>query len=141
MGAAKVRKGFTLIEMLIAVAVLAVGLTSALYLFSAAMRNQAEAILAQRAADLAEAVIAQLSANLTSSADLKKLAKKKASHPDFPNMRYSVHILPLDNEEQELLVAVDVEWVWRGRAIRRRFSTVLLRRLEHPLLRVKEESP
>jgi len=132
------KNGFTLIEMLVAVVILAIGLTSALFLFSAGLRNQAEAIIAHRAAELAETVIAETAAKLTTSADLKKLAKKHAIHPDFPNMRYSVHLLPLDDFAEEVLVAVDVEWMWRGRAVRRRFSTVLLRRSEHPLLRRRQ---
>ncbi|MCX7703573.1 MAG: type II secretion system GspH family protein [Planctomycetota bacterium] len=122
-------RGFTLLEVLVAMAIMTIGISSAILLFAAAASLQSQTVLVHRAADFASTIFSEIAAQLKSGVDLKKIAVKEAVHPDFPRFKYSVTIIPLDDFEDELFVCVDIFYLWRGERRSHRFSTVLLRYL------------
>jgi prepilin-type N-terminal cleavage/methylation domain-containing protein len=123
------QSGFTLLEVLIAMAIMIVGISSALVLFSTAASLQGETTLLHRMSDLADTLFSETAAQLKSGVDLKAIAVKDATHPDFPRFKYSVTIIPLDDFEDELFVCADIYYLWRGEKRTYRFSTILLRYL------------
>ncbi len=124
-------EGFTLLEVLVAMAVLTVGLTSAIYLFASAARLQTETATTQKVCALADSVFAELDTRLSPEADLAALAVKKKTHPDYPRFKYSIHIIPLDAAEYELFVVVEVFWRRHGEEKRRKFHTIMFRHLSY----------
>jgi len=128
-------EGFTLLEVLIAMAIMTVGISSAILLFAGAASLQSQSALTYRLADFAVTLLSELETQLKSGADLSKVAVKDASHPDFPLFKYSITLIPLDDFEEELFVCVDIWWLYRGIKRNHRFTTVLLRRVGVETLR------
>lgn len=124
-------RGFTLLEMLVAMALLAVGLSSvlALFTFGAALRRTSAE--RERAALAAEAIVADLRRALFplesdgSIGDAPDLADRPV--PNAEGLLYTATL----REEADLpgayLALVEVSWSERGRRRAERFETVLVR--------------
>ncbi len=89
-------RGFTIIEVLLAIGILALSITAVLFLFAMGMRSHRRAQDDTRAAMLAEAVVNQLQAELKQYADPKDPRDPTVNPPtnatraDFPGFSYSV---------------------------------------------------
>ncbi|MFP4055732.1 MAG: prepilin-type N-terminal cleavage/methylation domain-containing protein [Candidatus Brocadiia bacterium] len=100
------RRGFTLIEILLAIGILAVGITAVLFLFTMGVRSHRRAIDRSRAAMLADTVLNQIKAELRADLpahyhedDEQNLELvdpetgepvSRATHADFPEFVYDV---------------------------------------------------
>lgn len=101
-------RGFTLIEILVAIGILAVGITAVLFLFAMGARSHRRATLRTQAALLAEAVVNRLQAEFPEAAEPENLVN--ASDPDFPGFTYDVTFSRLPDNAEYYKVAVVVRW-------------------------------
>jgi len=119
-------QGFTLIEILVALAILAFGMTAVLSLFIAGVRTYKRAMDQSTAAMLAESVLADLEEDL--KGDFVPDPVFAQTRPHFPGYKYDLELKPLDVENHEILVSLTIWW---GEGKRRRtevFQTILLRK-------------
>jgi len=86
------RDGFTIIEILLAIGILAIGITSVLFLFTMGTRSHQRALDRTRAAMLAETVANQLQTDFGPAYAVNNITN--ATHPDFPGYHYSVTFPP-----------------------------------------------
>lgn len=127
--------GFSLIEVVVALAILALGMTSAIALFAAATAAHRTAIHQSQAADLAEWALADIESALLLGADPSELVNNpptEAIARDWPGYRLEVSIVPAAGEagEDEALVGVGVLWSTRGRDERLEFQQIVVRRTQ-----------
>jgi len=99
------RAGFTLIEILLAIGILALGITSVLFLFTMGGRAHRRSIDRTRAALLAETVVNHFRANFP-----QQLTDQDQSHADFPEFRYDYTFTPLYAGSRYYRVDVVVRW-------------------------------
>ncbi|HRT96371.1 MAG TPA: hypothetical protein P5532_18255 [Planctomycetota bacterium] len=110
------RGGFTIIEILLAIGILAISITSVLFLFAMGMRSHKRALDRSRAALLAEAVANQLQAGLKQYADPKDprdptvAPPSDATHPDFPGFTYTATFAPLYGGTSYYRVTLLIRW-------------------------------
>jgi prepilin-type N-terminal cleavage/methylation domain-containing protein len=105
------RRGFTLIEVLIAIGILAIGISAVLFLFAMGARSHKQALDRTRAALLADAVVNGLQAEFPSFSDpTKPQPITKATRPDFPGYHYNVTFTPLYGQTNYYKVSVVVAW-------------------------------
>ena len=113
---------FTLIEVLVAIGILALGCTAVLFLFTMGARSHRRAVDRTRAALLANALFDQIRADLattlperyTEDAGTKKISPiVDATHADFPEFTYNVSFTPL-YEGTFYTVVVEVRWGDKG---------------------------
>jgi len=83
------RSAFTILEVLMAIGILALSITAVLFLFAMGMRSHQRALNRSRAAMLAETVVNELQARFDPAFDATKPIVN-ATHPDFPGFHYSV---------------------------------------------------
>ena len=92
------RSAFTLIEILLAIGILAIGITSVMFLFAMGARSHRRAVDRTRAALLADAVVNQIRADLavsmperyTVNADKTIESIVDVTHADYPEFTYTV---------------------------------------------------
>jgi len=116
------RSAFTLIEILLAIGILAVGITAVLFLFTMGARSHRRAVDHTRGALLADTVVNQIKADLAESLpDLydedpstHEIAPiTNATHADFPEFTYDVtftKLYPSDPRGDFYKVRVTVRW-------------------------------
>ena len=105
------RRGFTLIEILLAIGILAVGITAVLFLFAMGARSHRRAIDRTRSAILAETVINQIKATLADTVPANIPPIAGATHADFPEFAYDVTFSQLYPPETAFYkVRVVVRW-------------------------------
>jgi len=116
------QSGFTLIEVLLAIGILAIGCSSVLFLFSMGARSHLRAVSRTRAALLADAVINQVQADLSSTPPARYQLKtdevttlpapgngEYLVHADYPEFVYDLVFSPLYNGDF-YVVRVRVWW-------------------------------
>lgn len=121
--------GFTLVEVLVAMGVLMIGLTSALALIAAAASTHKKSIDQTNAAFIAEAVVASVEQRLHNVNKLDELMAADQQIAGYPLYRYSVFVHPLNQDQSEVLVAVSVYWDSGGRKLAKTYQTILLREI------------
>lgn len=141
------RRAFTLLEVMVALGVFAIGASAALALLVAAASAGRRAEHETQAAILAEAEVSDLASDLLRDLDLTRLDAAEGGsggtrwvfrdRPSkaYPDYVYDVAITPLDcpapDETWAFLVEVEVRWTERGKGRSRQFSTILLKGLTH----------
>lgn len=136
--------GFSLIEILVAVAILSLGAATGLGLFVAATVVHKRAIDRWHASQLADEVVAAIRevwAEGASAEDLTRAINELDFSQDHPGYGHEMRIESLDPDGVEILVVVDVTWK-KGTDVRREsFQTIVLRRLDPARLNVLGERP
>ncbi len=141
-------RGFTLIEVLIALAIMAVGTTAAIGLFTAATAMQKRALDQTTAALLADMALADARGAVSLTFDAKALEaarpatskdppvlffRRNATHSDYPGYVYDLLLTPIDavtpEEADAFHAEVRVRWKMTNRVRVSDFRTVILRRI------------
>ncbi|MBI4617882.1 MAG: prepilin-type N-terminal cleavage/methylation domain-containing protein [Planctomycetes bacterium] len=129
--------GFTLIEILVAMAVFVVGMVSVVYLLSQGAASQTRAEDAAGVAAVAETVIADLAADPKFVVGSEyprdqKDAQKFREHPDFPDYDYRLEVGETDDATRRTPVEVQIRY--RRRSVEKTYTyrTILLRRMVPP---------
>ena len=115
------QSAFTLIEILLAIGILAIGITSVMFLFTMGARSHRRAVDRTRAALLADAVINQIKADLALAmperyaVDAEKNIEPiaDATHADYPEFTYTVEfakLYPTDPHGAFYKVRVIIRW-------------------------------
>jgi prepilin-type N-terminal cleavage/methylation domain-containing protein len=140
--------GFTLIEVLVALAIMAVGVTAAIALLTAATTMHKRAIDLTNAALVADAALAEVRGAVTLSFDPKPLAvhrpgtadappvliwKKDATNADYKGYVYDLLLTPIGTIEPDaadaFLAEVKVRWKSAAQSRTMEFKTVVLRKV------------
>lgn len=121
--------GFTLIEILVALFVMLIGLSSAFALFAAATAMHKRATDQSMAAIMADSVFSEVESKLTSGVDISRIARLDAKFPKYEGYRYDLTLIPMDENEDEIYVRLAIRWSTQGKELSRVFSTILIRRI------------
>ena len=143
--------GFTLIEVLVALAIMAVGTTAAIGLFTAATALHKRAIDQATSAFLAQSALDEVRGHVTLSWSAKALERVPAAQaqgaggapvlyyrkavvdPAYPGYAYDVLLTPLDDPEPDeadtFHVEVRVKWKTAGPGRSSEFHSVVTRRV------------
>jgi prepilin-type N-terminal cleavage/methylation domain-containing protein len=129
------RSGFTLIEVVMAMFVLLIGMTSILGLLSFGAALSRTSSLRQGAADTIEAIVADLEESLfplvvdESGNELadEPVDVQDRPVPDRPGLTYSTTSRPNPDDPREYRVDVEIHWATGGTQRSKRFTTLLLR--------------
>ncbi|MBI3096707.1 MAG: prepilin-type N-terminal cleavage/methylation domain-containing protein [Planctomycetes bacterium] len=127
--------GFTLLEILIALMILSVGLTSVILLFSVGTSSHKRGIDATASSFLAQAVFSEWKERLANGAPVDLPHDLKAqSMEGFPQpYSYDLHLEAIDPEGVEIFCRIVVRWKKAGEEETEQFTSVLLRRrIEEP---------
>lgn len=144
--------GFTLVEILIALGIMAVGITAVIGVFVMATATHKRAVDETTAALIAQTALADLRGRLTASFDAAALEpagmaavapgaesatppvlyfRKNAADPSYPGYRYDVLLTPVDAQDPALADAfhaeVVVRWLATGKERGETFHTVVAR--------------
>lgn len=126
----QVQAGFTLVEMMVALGILVMGMTSLIGLFTTAVSTRYSAELRSRAAAVAEEVLRDIQENV--------LARDDGQEPEIPSlgpqpvegmpaMRYSVDFI-IDPQQPDLVMAeVRIGWREQGAELEQVFRRILPR--------------
>ena len=125
--------GFSLIEVVVALAILTLGITSVIALFTAATAAHRRAIHRSQAADLAEWAIADVESALRNGRSPEEIVEAPPLDVllrDWPGYDVEVSIVPLAGERGDDEVIVNVEIIWRSRGVENslRFQQIVVRR-------------
>jgi prepilin-type N-terminal cleavage/methylation domain-containing protein len=145
------RAGFTLVEVLVALGIMAIGITAVIGVFTMATTTHKRAIDATSAALIAQSAVAELRGALTVRFDAAALpvaggggaapdapapvlAWRRGAHdPSFPGYSYDVLLTPLDakkpSDADVFHVEVRVKWLATGQQRGETFHTVATRRV------------
>lgn len=117
--------GLTLVEILVALMILAVGLVSVFALFGLAAATHSRGVDARTVADLAATVLAEIEKRFAEK-EPKDLGEQK--HPLFPQEYvYSVEFVPLGGAGGRVyLVKLTITWQTRGKRHTEIFEKVML---------------
>lgn len=134
------RGGFTIIEVVLAMFILLIGMTTILGLLSFGAALSRTASLRSQAANAIEAVLADLEENLFPLVEVDGLAVagepadvERRPVPGFPGLVYSASAVPDPEHDAssigplEYRVDVEISWSTAGAKQSRRFTTLLLR--------------
>ena len=126
------QRGFSLIEVVVAMAILSLGMTSAIALFTAATGAHRRAIHRSNAADLAEWAMADIESALRLGASPDQISESppaEAIARDWPGYVLEVELLPIGGAsgDDEILVEVEVTWQTRGRDQSIEFQQIVTR--------------
>jgi Tfp pilus assembly protein PilV len=120
---------FTLVEVLIAIAILVTGMTGILAVFAAAARSQVRATHSVEATAIATSIIAEARARYAQSVSLPNA--KGVQFSGKPRYTYDIEYAGgLDKDNDELVMVVRVTWMEGGRDTTVAYPTILLRKLE-----------
>jgi prepilin-type N-terminal cleavage/methylation domain-containing protein len=146
------RRGFSLLEVIVAIGIVTVGVTAVLALFAAGVDTHKRSIDQSNAALAAQSLAAELEAKYTVAridawkAKTLKSGKKRVEdrdylqdipargkeHPEipgFPGYLYGVKFIPLDAEGNAVLARIEILWRKGGGApATEEFPVVLLKR-------------
>ena len=123
---------FTLVEVLVAIGVLAIGAVAAMSLFAAAAATHKRAVDRVNSAYLAEHVVALTEVRLKGDADLADLEVQGGKVEEYPGYEYDVTLEDLEGDGGyglEVLVEVTIRWNTKGRQGEEKYTTILLRTL------------
>ena len=126
----QVQAGFTLVEMMVALGILVMGLTSLIGLFTAAVSTRYSAELRSRAAAVAEEVLRDIQENVLArddgqEAEIPSLGPQPVE--GMPAMRYSVDFI-IDPQQPDLVMAeVRIGWREQGAELEQVFRRILPR--------------
>ena len=117
------RSGFTILEVLLAIGILALSITAVLFLFAMGMRSHRRALDRTRAAALAETVVSQLQTQLATlpphDTDGSSLRLKvgdanpsdyNLTHPDFPGYYYNATLTPVPPAGKYYRLVLTIRW-------------------------------
>jgi len=104
----EIRNGFTIIEVLLAIGILAVSITAVLFLFAMGMRSHRRALDRSRAALLAETVANHLQTSFGPNYQPNPVTNE--TRPDFPGFQYNVTFAPLYGGTSYYRVSILVHW-------------------------------
>lgn len=128
----RARRGFTLVEVMVALGVLAVGIGGVLAMFAAAASTHRRALNETITAIIADSVLAEQRARFNRNrwSEPMPLAKEPAAGYDLYS--YSVHPTTLAREPEtgrtvHLYLEIEVHYQRRGRGRSKVFRTVLFR--------------
>ena len=124
----RVGPGFTLVELLIAVALLSTAMMGIMAVFAAAANSHRAGVDGTEAAIIASSVVAEARTVFREAGMLTPAEGLK--WPGRPRYSYDIEYVPLDKAGDELLMRVVVRWSVRGRGSSRAFDTILLRRMD-----------
>lgn len=120
------RRGFSLVEILIALGILAVGLVSVFALFGAATMTHRRGVDHTTVGLLSLAALSEAKGALAGDDPPADVTNAKLS--GFPeSYAYDIEYEPLDDARQEYKVVVTVRWQRGGEPREEKFETVLLR--------------
>ena len=122
------RKGFTLLEILVAIIIFTIGLTSLLPLFMAGATSQKRSADQTMVSIIAKLAVAEIQENLTT---ITPRDIKDAKVTDYTNYSYDAAFQPLNREATAFTVDITIKWLEKGRTRSEQFSTVLIRKLKH----------
>jgi len=120
-------RGFTLVEILVALFVMLVGISSAFALFAAATALHKRATDQTSAAVIAESIFSQLQSELTAGVELSDIRKANLMPKGYEGYRHDIELVPIDPYENEIYVRLVITWLKRGTGREQEFSTILLR--------------
>jgi len=132
--------GFTLIEMLAALMILAFGVTAVLGGFGSAIRTEQTSELVRGASLLVETVREELvnEDRLGKATDALPQGGTNLVHPDYPYLRYDLEYTADGETHEQMIAIVKVKWMRGGEEIAERYSFRVPR--ERPLwARISEE--
>ena len=115
--------GYSLMEILVALGVLAIGLAGVFSLFGIATTTQRRAADQANAALVAARAFAEVQARFSAG---DPQAVKDQSFPEFPGYRYDVEAIAVAATLPEYAVKVTVKWKFRGKDAQEVFETVML---------------
>lgn len=134
-------RGFSLLEIIVALSVFMVGAASVFALFTAGARAQLRAKDMSNAARAAATIFAELEAKWTMAGDLAKRGKgadepypipAKGKPPwdidGFPNYLFDVQYTPIDDEDNIVLATVIIFWERRGSSRSQIYKKVIRRK-------------
>ena len=121
--------GFTLVEILVALFVMLVGISSAFALFAAATALHKRATDQTSAAVIAESIFSQVQSELTAGAELSDIRKGSYMPKGYEDYKYELELIAVDNYENEIFVKLSVIWRKRGIGRKQEFSTILIRHI------------
>lgn len=127
--------GFSLMEVVVALAIMTLGITSVLALFTSATAAHRRAIHQTQASELAEWALADIESALIRGVEpdvIRENPPLEAMQRDWPGYRIEVEMLNIAGEtgSDEILVEVGVIWQSRGRDSRLDFQQIVVRRTQ-----------
>jgi type II secretory pathway pseudopilin PulG len=125
----KTAGGFTLVEILVALFVMLVGISSAFALFAAATALHKRATDQTSAAVIAESIFSQVQSELTSGVELSDIRRGKYMPRGYENYKYELELVAVDDYENEVFVKLTVVWRQKGMGRKQEFSTILIRHM------------
>ncbi|MHC4662978.1 MAG: type IV pilus modification PilV family protein [Planctomycetota bacterium] len=124
--------GFTLIEILVALGVLAIGVTSVFALLATGGATHRKAVSQTAAAFISESVFSELrerfDVTIEDAIDLE-VADGEGKVSGYPGFTYRLELRPLDTVGDEYLAICTVKWKKAGAPVTMSFVTVVSRRL------------
>ncbi len=116
-------------EILVALFVMLVGISSAFALFAAATALHKRATDQTSAAVIAESIFSQLQSELTAGVELGDIRKADLMPRGFEDYKYDLELVPVNEYEEEIFVKLTVTWRTRGTGRKQEFSTILIRHI------------
>jgi prepilin-type N-terminal cleavage/methylation domain-containing protein len=122
-------RGFTLTEVLIALAVGLIAMVGVIAVFASGVRSRRRAVDGMEAAVIAESLVAEARSVFTDRGT--PVPAKDRKWPGKPRYTCDVDYVQLDAAGDELLMVVSVRWFERGRPVPPlRFETIILRKMD-----------
>ncbi len=126
------RAGFTLLEVVVALAILTLGISAAIALFTAATAAHKRAIDRTHAAMIAEHVFADIESALERGADplqIQEAPPLDDVRRNWPGYQVKIQFYTLDGPtaEDEILLEIRIYWNYRGESREEKFQQLVTR--------------
>ena len=137
--------GFTLIEIMVALGIMAIGVTSALSLFAGATALHKRALDKMNSAFMADTVLSEVGDRLMTSTAADLGNSSAGVVPGFPGYEYKVTYTPLDDADQEWFLECEITWNVKGIKQIEKFQTIQIKHVSYkernePLIRPEERN-